>query len=88
MAPVVGEILCSEREIGNLHDPQAVAVKKNLKRLLYMYPEKFHAFVLAGGSIICIIITGHRYYAASLVQGGLQVPFTLKFVSPPDQTAF
>ena len=41
--PVIGEVLSCEREIGNRHDPQAVAVK----RLLDTSLEQFHVFVSA-----------------------------------------
>jgi len=83
-------VLCCEREIGNLHDPKAVAVKKLVETVGHVSRRIScicSSFLGHGGSITCTI-TGHRQYEASLVQGGLEVPCTLKFVSPPDQTAF
>ena len=83
-------MLSCEREIGNRHDPQAVAVKKSEEIVGHVSRTIScicFSFLGHGGSIICTI-TGPRRYAARLVQGGVEVPCTLKFVSPPDQTEF
>jgi len=88
--PIIGEVLCCEREVGNSFDPQAVAVN-NSGEIVGHVPRRISSicssFLHHGGSIICTI-TGHRRYAAGLENGGLEVPCTFKFVSPPDQTAF
>ena len=62
----VGEELICEREVGNSHDPQAVALKKEIDgdlRIVGHIPRKISSscsiFIWRGGSIKCSI-TGSR----------------------------
>jgi len=83
-------VLSCEREIGNRHNPQAVTVKKSEEIVGHVSRTIScicFSFLGHGGSIICTI-TGPRRYAARNLQGGVEVPCTLKFVSPPDLTEF
>ena len=55
--PYVGEELICEREVGNFHDPQAVALKKKLMvnfRLLATYLEEYRPAALFsfGGVVV------------------------------------
>ena len=59
--PVIGEVLCCEREIGNWYDPQTVAVKKSEEIVGHVssrISSICSSFLHHGGSIICTI-TGH-----------------------------
>ena len=83
--PVNGEELNTEREIGNPHDPLAVAVTKLLReerRTVGHLPRRISplcsAFLRRGGTIKCIV-SGHRKYSEDLPQGGLEVPCQLHF---------
>ena len=83
---VEGEILSCMREVGNSHDPMAVAVKKG-SNVVGHVPRKISAvcsiFLRRGGTINCRV-AGHRRYSSDLEQGGLEVPCILTFsVSSP-----
>jgi len=88
--PIEGEVLPCSREVGNYQHPMAVAVKKGLDIVGHV-PRKISAvcsiFLRKGGSIICRV-TGHRHYSIDLVQGGLEVPCILIFISPHDQAVY
>ena len=79
-----GDLPC-EREAENLHDPQAVAIKKvimidgNLQVVGHV-PRKISSICsifIRGGKITCRV-TGHRRY---LPQGGLELPCILTFTT-------
>ena len=83
--PVIGEELNTEREIGNPHDPLAVAVTKLLHgegRTVRHLPRRLSllcsVFLRRGGSIKCIVNGNHKY-CEDLPQGGLEVPCQLLF---------
>ena len=79
---VFGEQLYTEREIGNVVDRYAVAVKKDSGETVGHLPKKISRmcsmFMQEGGEILCIVI-GNRRYSSDLVQGGLEIPCTLLF---------
>ena len=79
---VVGEELNTEREIGNIVDRYAVAMKKDSGETVAHLPKKISRmcsmFIPEGGKILCIVI-GNRRYSSNLVQGGLEIPCTLLF---------
>ena len=81
------ENLPCERETGNLHDPQAMAVKKMIDGTLQVVghaPRKISSicsiFIRRGGSIACRV-TGHQQYSSNLPQGGLELPCVLTFTT-------
>ena len=83
--PANGEELNTEREIGNLYDPLAVAVTKLLgeeRRTVGHLPRRISplcsAFLRRRRTIKCII-SGHHKYSEDLPQGGLEVPCQLHF---------
>ena len=87
--PYVGEELICEREVGNSHDPQVVALKKEIGidghlRLVGHVPRRISSscsiFIRRGGSIKCSI-TGSRCYSSDLPQGGLEIPCILIFTT-------
>ena len=41
-------------------------------------------FLLRGGSILCTVVGGRRY-SSDLVQGGLEIPCTLRFIGKPKE---
>ena len=73
---VVGEILPCNCEMGNVHDPYAVSIKKG-GVIVGHVPKKLSClcslFLLRGG-IICCKVTGLRRYSSDLPQGGLEIP--------------
>jgi len=78
--PAVGEELNCYRELGNSHDPYAVAVKKSIGgelRVVGHLPRIISAicslFIRRGGSILCTV-SGSRRYSSDLPQGGLEIP--------------
>ena len=78
--PGVGEGLNCYRELGNSHDPYAVAVKKWIGgeiRVVGHLPQIISAicslFIRRGGSILCTVY-GSRRYSSDLPQGGLEIP--------------
>jgi len=80
-ATIDGEVLLCEREVGNIHDTFAVAVKKD-GVIIGHCPRKISSlcsiFIRRGGSITCQV-SGSRRYSEDLPQGGLEVPCTLIF---------
>ena len=76
-----GEVLSCMREVGNIQDPFAVAIKKSSTTVGHV-PRKVSAvcsmFLRRGGSIMCQVI-GMRRYSRDLPQGGLEVPCILTF---------
>ena len=77
----IGEILPCTREIGNRHDPYAVAVWKD-GIVVGHVPRKISCicsvFIRRGGEIHCTV-TNSRRYSADLAQGGMEIPCTLTF---------
>lgn len=74
-----------EREIGNLHDTLAVAVKKFIRgewKIVSHVPRRIpplsSVFIRRGGRIKCVV-TGPRRYSSDLPNGGLEVPSQLIF---------
>ncbi len=78
---VVGEEFPCVREPGNTFDPLAVAVKRE-ETIIGHVPRKISStcalFLRRGGAITCQV-TGPRRHSDDLVQGGLEVPCTLRF---------
>ena len=76
-----GEELECCREIGNIHDPSAVAIRKDGMIVIYV-PRAISAicssFICRGGLILCRV-SGSRRYSSDLSQGGLEVPYVLTF---------
>ena len=76
-----GELLSCERQPGNLHNPSAVAVKKE-STVVGHVPRVISTicsiFIRRGGTIVCQV-TGRRRYSSDLPQGGLEVPCVLMF---------
>ena len=79
---VFGEELYTERELGNVVDRYAIAVKKDSGETVGHLPKKISRmcsmFIQEGGEIMCTVI-GNRRYSSDLVQGGLEIPCTLLF---------
>ena len=85
--PVDEEELICEREVGNPCDPQAVAMKKEIRHVLQVVghvPRRISLicsiFIRRGGFIKCTV-TGHQRYSSDLPQGGLEVPCKLNFIT-------
>ena len=80
-AAIDGENLECFREVGNIHDPSAVAIKKDGSVVGHI-PRALSAvcssFICRGGLILCRV-SGSRRYSADLPQGGLEVPCVLTF---------
>ena len=80
-AAIDGEVLSCEREVGNVHDTFAVAVKKD-GIIVGHCPRKISSlcsiFIRRGGSITCQV-NGNKRYSWDLPQGGLEVPCSLIF---------
>ena len=87
--PQVDERLYCKPEVGNIHDPYAVAVKRPSDNTVVGHvPRKVSAvccFFLRRGSITCVV-TGSRRHSSDLPQGGLEVPCTLTFIGSEDDT--
>ena len=84
--PIIGEELECQREVGNSHDPLAVAVLKQMDghdTIVGHVPRRIsascNAFIRRGGTIQCTVI-GSRRYNVDLIQGGLEVPCKLRFM--------
>lgn len=81
--PVIGEELHCHRETANMVDRYAVAVTKN-DQIVGHLPKKISKlaslFIRRGGNIVCKV-TGRRRRSLDLIQGGLEVPCQLYFVS-------
>ena len=82
-----GEVLICERELHNVRDRYAVAVKKS-GTIIGHLPRKLSRvcslFLRRGGTIVCTV-TGGRRYSADLPQGGLEVPCSLLFKATPKE---
>ena len=80
-AAIDGENLERFREVGNIHDPSAVAIRKDGSVVGHV-PRTLSAvcssFIRRGGLILCRV-SGSRCYSADLPQGGLKVPCVLTF---------
>ena len=80
-AAIDGKNLECFREVGNIHDPSAVAIRKDASIVGHV-PRALSAvcssFLHRGGLILCRVI-GSRHYSADLPQGGLEVPCMLTF---------
>ena len=76
-----GEVLNCYREVGNTHNPSAVAVRKDAVTVGYI-PCAISSvclnFIRRGGIISCMV-NGSRRYSADLPQGGLEIPCILTF---------
>ena len=79
---VLGEVLITERELHNVADRYAVAVKKHSGETVGHLPRKISRlcsiFIDQGGDITCVV-TGNRRYSSDLVQGGLEIPCSIIF---------
>ena len=80
-----------QREIGNSHDPLAVAVVKQMDGLDTIVGHvsrrisaSCNAFIRRRGIIQCTV-TGSRRYNIDLIQGGLEVPCKLRFMISSSQ---
>ena len=85
--PIAGEELPCYRELGNSHDPYAVAVKNFFageQKVVGHVPRRISAicslFIRRGGDIRCQV-TGDRRYSSDLLQGGLEIPAVLFFTA-------
>lgn len=76
-----GEELPCRRDLGNPHDPYAVAMVRVSSTVGHV-PRKISSicsiFLRRGGTITCTV-TGSRQHSGDLPQGGLEVPCVLKF---------
>ena len=77
---LVGEELLCEWEVGNPHDPLAVAVKKTIigeRKIVGHISRRIlplcSVFVRRGGNIKCAV-SGPRRYSSDLSQGVLELP--------------
>ena len=79
---VLGEVLITERELHNMADRYAIAVKKHSGETVGHLPRKilrlFSMFIDQGGDITCVV-TGNRRYSSDLVQEGLEIPCNIIF---------
>ena len=79
---VLGEVLLTQRELHNVTDRYAVAVKKHSGETVGHLPRKISRlcsmFIGQGGDITCVV-TGNRGYSSDLVQGGLEIPCSIIF---------
>ena len=80
-AAINGENLECFREVGNIHDPSAVAITKDdsvvghLPRALSAVCSSF----ICRGGLILYRVSGSKCYSADLPQGGLEVLCVLTF---------
>jgi len=69
------------REFGNIHDPSAVAIRKD-NSVVGHVPRAIStvcsSFICCEGLILCRV-SGSRRYSADLLQGVLEVPCVLTF---------
>ena len=79
---VLGEVLLTERELRNVVDRYAVAVRKHSGEIVGYLPKNISRmcsmFIDQGGDITCVV-TGNRRYSSDLVQGGLEIPCSIIF---------
>ena len=80
-AAVDGEVLNCYREVGNTHDPSAVAVRKGALTVGHIprVISSICSIFLRRGGIISCMVNGSRRYSADLLQGGLEIPCILTF---------
>ena len=86
-AAAVGEVLTCEREPTNEKDRYAVTVVKDgviVGHLPKRISRVCSLFLLRRGSILCTVVGGRRY-SSDLVQGGLEIPCTLRFMGKPKE---
>ena len=87
---IVGEELACERELGNSHNPYAVAVTKTIggERIVGHVSRRISAisslFIRRGGIILCEVM-GNRRYSVDLSQGGLEITCALHFITDNDK---
>jgi len=81
-----GKLAC-HHELGNAHDPYAVAVKKTIGgelRVVGHIPRRISAicslFIRRGGDINCQV-TGNRRHSSYLLQGGFEITAVLIFIA-------
>ena len=81
---VLGEELNCEREIGNVVDRYAVAVKKpDMGETVGHVPKRISRMCssfLQQGYALTATVTGQHRYSSDLVQGGLEISCNLRFV--------
>ena len=78
----IGEMLYCRRDVRNHHDPFAAAVCKGTTVVGHM-PRKISAacyvFLGKAGATITGKVTGSRRYSHDLPQGGMEIPWVMKF---------
>ena len=82
-----GEVLPCTRELNNLQDPFAVAVKKDstiVGHIPRLISAACSSFLRRNGMISCRVIGGRRY-SRDLPQGGLEIPCMLTFLAKEEQ---
>ena len=84
-AAMDGTELPCKREIGNAHDPFAIAIKKvtptgnvTVGHTPRVISSVCSVFIRRGGTIVCVVNRA-RQYSSDLPQGGLEVPCILTF---------
>ena len=81
--PLADRELVCKWEAGNLHDPQAVAIKMidgNLRVVGHVPSRISSIFIRRGGpGTITCRVTGDQHYSVDLPQGGLELPCVLTF---------
>ena len=90
---IMEEELSCEREIGNAQDTHTVAIRKTIDgevTTVGHVPRHISSicsiFIRRGGVIVCKV-QGSRQYSADLPQGGLEIPYTLRFTSHIEKEA-
>ena len=85
--PVHDEKLSCTRDIGNSHEPMAVAISKEIDGDIITVgcvPRRISAlctvFIRRGGTIRCIV-NCHQRYSRDLPQGGFEIPCFLVFTA-------
>jgi len=79
---VLGEQFYCEREVGNIVDRYAVAVKNNAGTIVGHLPQKISwlcSIFLTGRGTITATVTGLRRYSSDLAQRRLEIPCDLKY---------
>ena len=74
--PILDEILCCSRELGNRHNPFCVKVVKGQIGTVGHMPKKISStcsmFLQLGDTITCTV-AGNRRYSWDLIQGGMEI---------------
>jgi len=85
--PIIGKELRCQCELGNSHDPYAVAVQKRIggsNRIVGHVPRTISTicslFIRRGGLLNCVV-SGLRRCSSDLFQGGLEIPCKVIFKS-------